>query len=151
MSKLNTDEVDEEFLLSTFRDKELIPDRKKEEPPEENSHLSDKEKNGSSASSLSSSSGSGESKGGRRKKNEINYGEVYFRRNEFKNRQCVYIGQKSHQILSTVVRMLGDKDITVGGYIDLILTEHIKQHKDEIFEAYRQRKAKEESDLSGLL
>lgn len=36
--------------------------------------------------------------------------------------------------------MIADKDITVGGYIDTVLAEHLERHKEEINELYRQKR-----------
>lgn len=149
-NKLNTDGIDEEFLLSTFRDRNIHSPRKEEkkvqEPPVANHDTQQAVKAPAIAPSTSEPKSST-----RRKKGSVNYGDIFFKRNEFKTRQCVYISRKNHKIISAVVRMLGDKEITVGGYIDLILSEHLEQYKDEIIEAYQKWKEKEESDLSGLL
>lgn len=74
----------------------------------------------------------------RRKRNSAgtDYGSQYLSRNEFKNRQCVYISQKIHTAISKIVNIISDKDITVGGYIDSILMEHLETHKEEITELY---------------
>jgi len=74
----------------------------------------------------------------RRKRNPagMDYGTQYLSRNEFKNRQCVYISQKIHTAISRIVNIISDKDITVGGYIDSILMEHLETHKEEITELY---------------
>jgi hypothetical protein len=32
--------------------------------------------------------------------------------------------------------MISDRDVTVGGYIDSILLEHLETHRDEITELY---------------
>ncbi len=149
-SKINTDGIDEEFLLSTFRDRDIHAprkeDKKVQQPPVAGAA------NDTDTEQAAVPSNTGESRSNtRRRKGSINYGDIFFKRNVFKTRQCVYISQKNHQIISTVIRMLGDKDITVGGYIDLILGEHLEQYKDEIIEAYRKWKEKEESDLSGLM
>lgn len=152
--KLNTNGIDEDFLLSTFRDRDIHSPRKKEEKAEQ-APVTDTSGNSDTDVSLKTIpdlQNTGEAKpASRRKKEGINYGEIFFQRNEFKARQCVYISQKNHKIISTVIRMSGDKDITVGGYIDLILGEHLEQYKNEIIEAYRKWKEKEESDLSGLM
>lgn len=151
-NKLNTDGIDEEFLLSTFRDRDIHSPRKDEKIVQQPSESTSASAAGASDETFSSVPGPAETRTpSRRKKGSPNYGDIFFKRNEFKTRQCVYISQKNHKIISAVVRMLGDKDITVGGYIDLILGEHLEQYKDEIIEAYRKWKEQEENDLSGLM
>jgi hypothetical protein len=74
---------------------------------------------------------------GRRKRNQGNadYGSQFLVRNEFKTRQCVYISQRIHATISEIVRVISDRDVTVGG-IDSILLEHLETHRDEITELY---------------
>lgn len=151
-NKLNTGNIDEEFLLSTFRDRDIHSPRKEEKKDREPPAITNDTGKEQAAGVPVGTPATGEPKSpARRKKGNINYGDIFFKRNEFKTRQCAYISRKNHKIISTVVRMLGDKDITVGGYIDLILSEHLEQYKDEIIEAYRKWKEKEENDLNGLM
>lgn len=149
-SKLNTDGIDEEFLLSTFRDRDIHSLRKEEKKVQETPVASHDTQQAVKTPIIAPNTSEPKSST-RRKKESVNYGDIFFKRNEFKTRQCVYISQKNHKIISAVVRMLGDKEITVGGYIDLILGEHLEQYKDEIIESYQKWKEKEESDLSGLM
>jgi hypothetical protein len=64
---------------------------------------------------------------------------VFVVRNEIKHRQCVYISHEVHSLISSLVRMLvdGGGEITVGGYIDKVLYEHLQAYKDEINDLYR--------------
>jgi hypothetical protein len=75
---------------------------------------------------------------GRRRRNQGNadYGSQFLVRNEFKTRQCVYISQRIHATISEIVRVISDRDVTVGGYIDSILLEHLETHRDEITDLY---------------
>ena len=59
---------------------------------------------------------------------------------ELKTRLSVYISQQIHTVISRLVHIIADKDITVGGYIDTVLAEHLERHKDEINELYRQKR-----------
>lgn len=68
------------------------------------------------------------------------YGEKFLKRNELKTRQCVYISGQIHAVISRLVHVIADKDITVGGYIDTVLAEHLERHKEEINELYRQKR-----------
>lgn len=70
-----------------------------------------------------------------------NYDEVFLKRKELKTRQPVYISQHIHERIIKLVHLLAlaDKDISVGGYIDNVLEEHLEQHKDEIADLYRRQ------------
>jgi hypothetical protein len=78
----------------------------------------------------------------RRKRGSTDYGSLFLQRNELKARSCVYISQKVHSTISKIIKDISDKDITVGGYIDSILIEHLETHKDEIIELYNKELAK---------
>lgn len=65
------------------------------------------------------------------------YTAAFLQRKEIKTRQCVYISQQVHTVISEIVRVIADKDISVGGYIDLVLSQHLEEHKEAINELYR--------------
>lgn len=72
---------------------------------------------------------------------QAGYKETFLKRNKIKTRQCVYISYDVHAVITKLVRALVDagNDISVGGYIDTVLNEHLQLHKEEINEVYRQR------------
>ena len=72
----------------------------------------------------------------RRNPSGEDYGSRFFGRNEFKTRQCVYISRRIHATISEIVRVTSNSDVTVGGYIDSILMEHLEAHREEITELY---------------
>ena len=67
----------------------------------------------------------------------LNYKETFIRRNEIKTRVCVYISHSMHDKIVKLTRALEDTNVTIGGYIDTVLSEHLERHKDEINEIYR--------------
>jgi hypothetical protein len=77
----------------------------------------------------------------RKRGGQAGYKETFLKRNEIKTRQCVYISFDIHSVITKLVRALVDagSDISVGGYIDTVLNEHLQLHKEEINEIYRQR------------
>lgn len=76
----------------------------------------------------------------RRKKQNVDYGSTFLQRNEIKTRQCVYISREVHNKISKIVNVIADKEITVGGYIDSVLAQHLEQHRDEINEMYKKQR-----------
>jgi hypothetical protein len=52
----------------------------------------------------------------------------------------VYISQRIHATISEIVRVIADKDVTVGGYIDNVLIQHLEAHKDEINDLYKRER-----------
>jgi hypothetical protein len=65
------------------------------------------------------------------------YTAAYLKKKELKTRQCVYISKEMHGIVSRITRMFPDREVTVGSYVDNVLTQHFEAHKNEINELYR--------------
>lgn len=63
-----------------------------------------------------------------------NYSAVFIKPKRIRQRQCVYISQDIHADISRIVHLLaiGGTQISVGGFIDNILSEHMEKHKDII-------------------
>lgn len=78
----------------------------------------------------------------KRKRGQVEtYDDVFLKRKELKTRQSVYISQEIHASIARLVHVLAlaGKEISVGGYIDNVLAEHLESHKDVIAELYRQQ------------
>lgn len=68
------------------------------------------------------------------------YREQYLRPIEIDRRQCVYISRRNHHVLTALIRSLNIKGLTVGGYIDNVISEHIEAHKAQINHLYRRER-----------
>jgi hypothetical protein len=57
----------------------------------------------------------------------ILYSEIFLKRNELKNRQSVYISKDVHTAITRLIHVfaLDGVEISVGGFIDNILTCHM--------------------------
>jgi hypothetical protein len=77
----------------------------------------------------------------RKRSQTAGYKETFLKRNEMKTRQCVYISYDVHAVIAKLVRALvsAGNDISVGGYIDTVLSEHLQNNREEINEVYRQQ------------
>lgn len=117
---VNLDEIDENFIISSF---------KTTEPQQTGGTLQAVER-----AKENREAGKGKKRG------LSEYSEKFLKRNELKTRQCVYISGQIHAVISRLVHVIADKDITVGGYIDTVLAEHLERHKEEINELYRQKR-----------
>jgi len=84
----------------------------------------------------------------KRKRNNVDYSSLFLVRNELNVRSCVYISKKVHATILKIVKVISNsnKDITVGGYIDSILIEHLETHKEEIIEMYNKELSKNDSN-----
>ena len=68
----------------------------------------------------------------RRKRQEDDYSGLFLRRNEIKTRQCVYISRDVHSKILKIVNDIAGREISVGGYVDTVLRQHLEQHKEKI-------------------
>ena len=135
--EINPKDIDASFIISSFKNKErrnnpssvprpLLPPEKKGEDFTEDTKESIQQATPTPDTRT------------RKKKGQPSYKETFIRRNEIKTRDCVYISHDIHTKITKLVRALEDTTITIGGYIDTVLSEHLEQHKDEINEIYRQ-------------
>lgn len=72
---------------------------------------------------------------------EQSYIDGFLKYKEFKTRQSVYISKEVHASVARFIHALaltGNK-ISVGGYIDNIIVEHLKSHKEVIENMYRKQ------------
>lgn len=74
------------------------------------------------------------------RKKRPDYGSTFLKRGELKSRQSVYISKEAHSIVSKIVNIIADNEITVGGYIDTVLMRHFEENKDEINGLYRRNR-----------
>ena len=143
---VNLNDIDTNFVISSFKNKErrnnpssmpraLVPENEKEQQVEvedttETEHIEEKQEDSAPVAQVRENS--------RKRKGQVNYKETFIRRNEIKTRECVYISREIHSKVVKLVRALDDTSITIGGYIDIVLSEHLEQNKDEINEIFRQ-------------
>lgn len=119
-NKNKAEGIDELLLLSSIKEKEVISSQPVEQSIQENEPGKTKEQ-----------------KDSKRKRTTVGYSATFLQKNEIKTRQCVYISQRIHATISEIVRVIADKDVSVGGYIDNVLLQHLEAHKEEINELYK--------------
>jgi len=78
----------------------------------------------------------------RKRGNAVDYETVFLQRNELKVRQSVYISKEIHEKVSKIVSVLGGKELSVGGYIDNVLSKHFETYMNEINELYEKKYTK---------
>lgn len=64
----------------------------------------------------------------------------FLSRNEIKTRQCVYISRDVHGKILRIVNDIAGGEISVGGYVDTVLRQHLEQHKERINELYKKQR-----------
>jgi len=68
------------------------------------------------------------------------YQQQYLKPVEIDRQGCVYISKRNHDILSALIRSINQRGLSVGGYVDNVLTEHLEKHKAEINHLYRRER-----------
>jgi len=112
--------IDESLLLSSIKEKVVALGQPIEQSIQENEPGKTREQ-----------------KDSKRKRNAVDYSSTFLQKNEIKTRQCVYISQRIHATISEIVKVIADKDVSVGGYIDNVLLQHLETHREEINELYK--------------
>jgi hypothetical protein len=154
MNKTNraTVEIDEGFLLQSIKDKDS--EKKKKEEKVETGEIGEAGKIGKIGETAIATPVPQDAaepvpekpKEAKRRRSHADYSSLFLQRNELKERSCVYISRRIHTTISEIVRVIADRDVTVGGYIDNVLLQHLETHRDEINNLYR----RERKDLVDL-
>ena len=132
--KVNTEDIDEELLIASIgRRTQDGNTRPAQEPPA----VPAEESTGGTEPPAAKEKTSRESS--RRKRQEEDY-MMFLRRNELKTRQCVYISRDVHSKILKIVNDIAGREITVGGYVDTVLRQHLEQHKEQINELYKKQR-----------
>ena len=138
--KVNTEGIDEELLIASIgrRKQDGTLYRAQEPPAPAPKEESVPESEQPSAPSPAKEKPLKDS--GRRKRQEDDYAGLFLRRNEIKTRQCVYISRDVHSKILKIVNDIAGREISVGGYVDTVLRQHLEQHKEKINELYRKQR-----------
>ena len=76
--------------------------------------------------------------------NGCDYDQFFLVRNEIRFRKAAYLSVANHDAISRIVKELGNGQLSVGGYLDLIVTAHLEQYRDRINALYRAKKTTDE-------
>jgi len=125
-SKRELEDIDESLLLSSIKEKDTPREQTIQTNHSKVTQRSESEKPKEVKEPLK-----------HKRTTTSDYISIFLQKNEFKTRQCVYISGQIHTTISEIVRVIADKDVTVGGYIDNVLLQHLEAHKDEINELYK--------------
>ena len=78
----------------------------------------------------------------KRKKNKSqDYETLFFKESAIKTRsgKVVYIRKEYHDRILKIVRVIGENEFSLFGYLDNILEHHFNTYQDEITELYRKK------------
>jgi hypothetical protein len=54
--------------------------------------------------------------------------------------KSVYIRKEHHERISQIVHVTGNSEITLSGYIDNVLTNHLRDYREEIMESFNDKR-----------
>jgi len=113
----NTEEIDEEFLLSTINNEKPASQQKKEIEKPQKSVPREKQQKGDE------------------------YASMFIQQSESKARsgKLVPIRPEYHERILKIVRVIGNDEITIFNYIDNILSHHFNEYQDEIIKIYHEK------------
>jgi hypothetical protein len=77
----------------------------------------------------------------RRKNKAQEYETLFFKDSAIKTRsgKVVYIRKEYHDRILKIVRVIGENEFSLFGYLDNILEHHFNTYQDEITELYRKK------------
>jgi hypothetical protein len=115
--KLNTDEIDEEFLLSTINNDKPASEQNKEAAiPEKTMQR-------------------------KRLQKDEGYTSMFIHQSDSKARsgKLVPIRPEYHERILKIVRVIGNDEITIFNYIDNVLSHHFAEFQEEITLNYHEK------------
>jgi len=134
--RIKAGELDESLIIQSFKNTELLADPADAlaTKPEE-----DTPKPEETAPDTPVAEPAPKSKPRRRRGN---YDEVFLNNKDLKARQPVYISKEIHGEIKKVVNLLAltGKEMSVGGYINNVLADHLEQYREDIDDLHRQIK-----------
>lgn len=67
------------------------------------------------------------------------YRKEYLQKTEVAGRQLIYVSEELHAGLIDIVKVIGGKHATLGGYVENILRSHLSEHKELINSVHKNR------------
>lgn len=125
MAKKVLADIDENFIISSFKQTELPPPQ---QPPPEHEPTTD-------------SSPQREESRKRRGKAQDDYQTLFMKEATIPARigKTVYIRKEYHDRIQKIVRVIGEDQVSLFSYIDNVLAHHFASYQEEITELYNQK------------
>jgi hypothetical protein len=134
--EVNPDEIDESFIVSSFKNKERLnrPGFIAQSPEAE------KEKEESSPETLREDTPKEDAR--RKRLKQPTYESIFLQEVDIATRsgKLVSIRQTYHERIQRIVQTIGGNKVSIFSYIDNVLTGHFAAHQDEITRLYNKHK-----------
>ena len=70
---------------------------------------------------------------------EVDYGEIYFKKVDLSYRKSICITRETHSTLLTIVNMISGRKTNLSSYVENIILQHLESYKEEINEMYENK------------
>ena len=140
--RVKAGELDESLIIQSFKNTELLDDPAKvvvgKNAEESSGDIAEPEENTPKNDTPPTES----APKGKPRRRRGNYDEVFLNNKDLKARQPVYISKEIHVEIKKVVNLLAltGKEMSVGGYINNVLADHLEQYKEDIDDLHRKIK-----------
>lgn len=131
--KLKIDDIDENFIINSFRQDEFSP------PPEKTSvEVREEPEAEKEAAPPSQKTISEEPRRRKSKGKEEDYQELFLKEAAISARfgKTTYVRKEYHERIQRIVRVIGKDEVSLFSYIDNVLAHHFASFQDEITELY---------------
>lgn len=144
--EINPKDIDASFVISSFKNKErrnnpssvprpLLPEKEQIKQELENTERS-----------VETETSREESK---RKRSKVpDYESLFLVESDISTRsgKLVSIREKYHKRIAEIVKVIGEKEVSIFSYIDNVLSHHFDTFQNEITELYQKNREKNEDD-----
>lgn len=131
--KLKIDDIDENFIINSFRQDEFSPPPEKTPVEVREEPEAEKEAAPPSQKTISEEPRRRKSKG-----KEEDYQELFLKEAAISARfgKTTYVRKEYHERIQRIVRVIGKDEVSLFSYIDNVLAHHFASFQDEITELY---------------
>lgn len=74
----------------------------------------------------------------RNKKQSFDYRKIFLTAPKLEDRKPVFISRSTRDSLDKIVRRLGDRKMSMSGFIENMANHHLEEYKDEINKLYKE-------------
>lgn len=133
--RVKAGELDESLIIQSFKNTELLAD-----PADALAAKPAEKSAGDIPEPEETAPATGPAPKNKPRRRRGNYDEVFLNNKDLKARQPVYISKEIHGEIKKVVNLLAltGKEMSVGGYINNVLADHLEQYKEDIDDLHRQ-------------
>jgi hypothetical protein len=139
--RVNTDDIDEQFLLSTVRTGRGIKENIPESVPATPSTVEEKPEPEKEPEPEPVSPEISKEETKRKRTNKPDYESLFIKESNITARlgKTVYIRKEFHDRILKITQIIGDNEVSLFSYIDNIIAHHFESFKDDITQSYNRK------------